>query len=256
MFNFSLPSLKAAALSALAIAGASQASALSFNIDLAINPVTTQQFTLKGSFDLTDGGLDYEFREDRGTIYEQTTLQLAAQKGASLEAEGLTYDLSEFEISLRMTNSFRSQGNNSRFYVELQGPVNPDTLTGALFKVRLDNDSPLASDQFGKVDQETALALFNASAASILRNPKVSEASRINAVFEREADGSLSYAGPAGGKAYFGRHAHYNATVLNEAESFTVPGSVSAVPLPATALLLPVALSALGFAGKRRRKAA
>lgn len=185
MFNISIPSLKAAALSALVIVGAGQASALTFDFDVAVNPTASAdpaapQFALKGLFELIDGTYDYSTSNFDGGSYHQefSSMKVMAKDGASLVVEGRSYDLSEYGLEVTMRNLVNNGNYFGYLSLSLKGPVDPDKNSGVDFAVQFSDRSLQASDLFGEVDKETALALLNAGAATIFEDPKLSSVSR------------------------------------------------------------------------------
>lgn len=255
MFNISIPSLKAAALSALVIAGAGQASALSFHVDFAGSAAASAdpaapEVRFKGSFQPVDSTFRYRSGGGRGPG-ERAYMDAVAAEGSTIEFDGRVYDLSTFSTELSMSAGPNDGGAYAVFDLSISKVTDEDNLKGVLFEIQFMDDSLLDLELIDAPDSETALSLLNAKAASLYDNLKLTYATLYNATFGREFDGSVNVASYFDETILFDSDSH---VAFRDKASFT--GSVSAVPLPATALLLPTALAALGFAGKRRRKAA
>lgn len=267
--------LASAATAFLMIASPSTASALSIGMNLQgdnNNPnYRYNRVELSGNASANQGGPAYTYSHstrDGEDLHSYDLLYNIDVSGLSLSLNGDVQDISQFNGYLHFhytvgkaaryspfSGSFSNYFNQEYAYYQfgLASKTKGENgryfdVTAAGSKVEL-GDPAFQSLRNFEVNQNNADEFFIMNLVDLINQANPDQYSILESVGETPHSREISY----------GLGMFYSSDII--ASDFALNGgeissSVAAVPLPATAFLLPVAIGALGFAGKRRRRQA
>lgn len=267
--------LASAATAFLMIASPSTASALSIGMNLQgdnNNPnYRYNRVELSGNASANQGGPAYTYSHstrDGEDLHSYDLLYDIDVSGLSLSLNGDVQDMSQFNgylhfhytvgkaaryspFSGSFSNYFdqeyayyqfglasKTKGENGRYF----------DVTAAGSEVEL-SDPAFQSLRNFEVNQNNADEFFIMNLVDLINQANPDQYSILESEGETPHSREIAY----GLGMFYSSDITASDFALNSGETSS---SVAAVPLPATALLLPVAIGALGFAGKRRRRQA